>query len=290
MTLKGWSSLFVSVFYGCIVLSGIYYIKRSSKDEAVREHIKNHVCDMEVFSHRGALIDDKAPGSIESVTDLMQHGICSFDVDCFKTSDNELVIGHPLEMMKRLKLEQSPDTLTLKELLKISSQTSTVYDFLRIANELKSECYFVNKKQSHKGDLRVLIEPKGSSASIETVLSIAGMATEFNYLQGEVGLWLTELGVAVKTHGTLLKSLAPIKNGFDSPVNGKVFAAVGPSVFNDQLVDVVRDARKQDQSVLVWVVDRPDELDIISELEISAIISNQPIAMKKHISHRCTKP
>jgi glycerophosphoryl diester phosphodiesterase len=287
MILKGWGPIFILLVYGFTVVFSLFFFHHN---DPVTMIVRNDLCNLEVFSHRGAVMDDVSltPGSIESVTLLMKNGVCSFDVDCFQTVDGELVIGHPQEMTTRLQLSQTPDQMTMAQLRSIDhGQISSVREFLKVAHDMKSECNFVNKRH-HVTGLRVLIEPKGESASLDNLHQIASIVKELGYIKGEVGLWLTNTDLAVRTQDTLLEPLAPIKNGLGSPTNsGGVFRAIGPSIYDVQLVDVIGEAKLQGQTTFVWVVDHPSELDIISGLGVNGIISNQPIAMKRYLSALC---
>jgi hypothetical protein len=147
------------------------------------------------------------------VKSLMQLGICAFDVDCFETLDGVLIVGHPTEITQRLNLEVSPDLLSLNQLRdEDGGQSPTVLDFLAAVSEVPPSCAHNGNQQ--RMPLRILIEPKGSSASERTVAALAAAVRECGLRDDEVGVWMSDSSLADAASATgILAPLLPVKGG-----------------------------------------------------------------------------
>lgn len=249
-------------------------------------------CLLSVFSHR-ASATGASPGSLAALTVLMQSGVCAFDVDCFETKDGILVIGHPDEVKSRLNLDHSPSDVNFAELrVRDRGQTSTVNDFIRAVALQSGPCGVSHSKSSSNSPkLRLLIEPKGSSASMGTILQLASAVRASGLKRAEVGVWVTssKLADAVRLWG--MTPLYPVKGAdsargtSDTSLHWQV---IGPNVDNPQLFQLVETARSLHQAVVVWTVDTSAQLAKALEASVDGIISNEPLLIKKLLSEMCS--
>ncbi|CAK0867491.1 unnamed protein product [Prorocentrum cordatum] len=111
-----------------------------------------------------------------------------------------------------------------------------------------------------KTPLRLLLEPKGDAASVETVRAIAAAARAAGLSADEVGVWVSrpELAAAAAATGALAPALAikarALPQGLLAPA-GDVWAAVGPAADFPELLSFADSVRGRGQIVLAWGVD-----------------------------------
>jgi len=238
-----------------------------------------------VFSHRAA-VEGYNPGSLGAAENLSGEGICAFDVDCFKTRDGTLVIGHPIEIQQRLKLNVSPEALTLTDLRATDmGSTATARDFMCHAARRTSSC---PASQMRESTLRLLIEPKGSSISHETVEELSVAVRECGLDYHEVGIWVIDPHLAAFIQGTgVLTPLAPVKGSNDQESPGEAFKAIGPSIANPELPSLAKVAKERQQAFYPWVVDTREHLDLALELSADGVISNYPVWLTREVEQAC---
>ena len=328
---------------------------------------------MVIMSHRAAMppslgdMSSQPPGSTEAVVSIMQRGVCAFDADCFSTVDDVLVVGHPVEVQKRLSLGTPPTDLTLEQLHMLDrGKIITVFEFLRAVVELAPEsgpCRRHHRRGGSGGEgawddgasdevrkngddrggggggdgdgeereggdaraaglkehgkkphrrkhkkstpLRLLLEPKGESATKESVATIATAAKAAGLAPDEVGVWvqtpeladaaratavLTPL-FAVKTKPPQGWGLGALLQGFSQDTDWasypETWKGVGPPIDYPDLPAFAARARDQGQILLSWVVDSKE--DLIAALRASAevVISNEPFEIAKELASMC---
>jgi len=289
------SGIIVVVLYGLFYFFAMTYVPPKPSVS----------CPPVVFSHRAAVpasellqsFDAPAPGSIGALQWIKDRGVCAFDVDCFTTIDKVLVVGHPTELAERLHLANSPDALSLEQIRDVDGgMTPTILDFLCAAAEVTPACPPSDAAEvSQRTPLRILIEPKGASASLFTIETLAAAVRESGFGDKEVGVWVSEPALADAAAATgVLTPLLPVKGSSWPPKYFQThWAAVGPPVAHPNLGEISALVRHSSSgrggaAVLTWVVDEPDQLQrAIVVADAAGVISNEPFTILANTREVC---
>jgi hypothetical protein len=239
-----------------------------------------------VFSHRGAA-PGFFPGSIESANWLMERGVCAFDVDIFETLDSRLLIGHPIEIQQRLGLTNglTPENMGFDELdLLVLGQLASVDDFLRTVKFESAQCLKFRREATTP---RILLEPKGASASASTIRKLAASARRAGFQAGDIGVWLTDPSLADIARHLGLLPLLPLKGSEAIPPNLLNWVAVGPPIHHPSIAVVAKKAYAAGLGLIIWVIDDSAQLGESLKLLAKGVVSNSPAQISAALLETC---
>lgn len=252
------------------------------KDERVMVMIfgdKRNTCPI-VYSHRGSGVDGELEGSIPSLETLAAKDICHFDLDVFRCSSGELLVGHPdAASISAVSRGRHPEIMSRDELATIP----TLEDALRT---ISASCPRRTRLPS------VTIELKGTAADVQGVREVARISNvvgsasialvvgghgepEISFASRDANLPVV---LAVRSRGRNLPPRLTVAEVEDRRGQTGSIVAVAPAV--SLLVNAEStsaDIANKMPPLLVWVVDDVLTARAAVAAGATAIISNRPV-------------